>query len=353
MAWKLWMILGVSFGVALGVTRLLIPILSGNGLLDIPNQRSSHATPIPRGGGIGIICGILFGSLLLFALGVQITSGGFLIATAIIAGVGLLDDRTGRVPVLVRLACQALAAAIVVGESGQITKLPLPEPLDIALSGFSVPVTLIWIVGVTNIYNFLDGIDGFAGLQGVIAGTGLFVLAGSTPLGALGLAIAGGCGGFLVHNWHPARVFMGDAGSCTLGFLIAAAPLHLPEGARSRVVFAVALFLWFFLSDGVFTIIRRLLKREKIWSAHRSHVYQRLVISGLRHDQVALRVLGAGSVLAAMVVLSIRVGHPMSSWLALALAVACFVMYWRWTSMRERPLIGAQSGCDRPASAQM
>jgi UDP-N-acetylmuramyl pentapeptide phosphotransferase/UDP-N-acetylglucosamine-1-phosphate transferase len=347
------MILGISFGVALGVTRFLIPILRGNGLLDIPNQRSSHAIPIPRGGGIGIIFGILFGSLVLFALGVPVTSGGFLIAAAIIAGVGLLDDRTGRVPVLVRLACQAVAAAIVVGESGQITKLPLPEPLDFGLGGFSVPLTVIWIVGVTNIYNFLDGIDGFAGLQGVIAGFGLFVLAGSTPLGALGLAIAGGCGGFLVHNWHPARVFMGDAGSCTLGFLIAAAPLQLSEGARSQAVFAVALCLWFFLSDGVFTIVRRLLKREKIWSAHRSHVYQRLVISGLRHDQVALRVLGTGSVLAAIVVLSIRAGHPMSSWLALVLAVVCFVMYWRWTSMRERPSIASQSGSERPATPRM
>jgi UDP-N-acetylmuramyl pentapeptide phosphotransferase/UDP-N-acetylglucosamine-1-phosphate transferase len=352
MDWKLLAIAGISFGVAFGATRVLIPILTGNGLLDIPNQRSSHATPVPRGGGIGIICAIACGSLVLFASGVWIFSGGLLVGAAIIAAVGFLDDMTGRVPVLVRLGCQAIAAAIVVGAAGPLSVLPLPEPLDLGLGVFSAPVTLIWIIGVTNIYNFLDGIDGFAGLQGVIAGTGLFVLAGPTPAGALGLAIAGACGGFLVHNWHPARIFMGDAGSCTLGFLIAAAPLQLVDDRRGKAVFAIGLCLWFFLSDGVFTIIRRLLNREKIWAAHRSHLYQRLVISGLRHDQVAFRALGVGAVLAAAAVLSIRAGYPTSSWLALAFAVVCFIVYWRWTAMRERPSIKPQHRYGGAASTE-
>jgi UDP-N-acetylmuramyl pentapeptide phosphotransferase/UDP-N-acetylglucosamine-1-phosphate transferase len=336
MVWEPVIVIGVSSAFAFGATRLMTPLLRRNGVLDVPNERSSHAAPTPRGGGIGIICGILFGCLALAVFDVRIFSTGLLVPAAIVAVVGFLDDRTGRLPILLRLAGQTMAAAIVLRDWGQIERLPLPEPLNLGLGSFAGPITLIWIVGVTNIYNFLDGIDGFAGLQGVIAGVGLFAVAGPTPIGWLGLAIAGGCIGFLVDNWHPAKVFMGDGGSYTLGFLIAAAPLRLPLDARSKGVFAIVLCLWFFLSDGTFTIVRRLLRRQRIWSAHRSHLYQRLVITGLRHDQVTVRVLGAGSVLAGMVVWSIQAGYPITSWLVLILAITCFIVYWRWTSTRER-----------------
>lgn len=336
MLWKIFLVLTVSSVASFAITKFLIPLLRKKGLLDEPNRRSSHTIPTPRGGGLGILCGILFGYFVAFALGIHLVSINLFAATAIIALIGFLDDRTKGLSVVVRFAFQIVAAILVTLETGPIERLPLPEPLGIPLSVFSWPLAIVWIVGITNIYNFLDGIDGFAALQGVIAGLGLFLVARSSAPGVLGLAIAGGCAGFMVHNWHPARVFMGDAGSGTLGFLIAALPLYMPMEIRSNAVFATALCLWFFLSDGVFTIIRRLLNHEKVWAAHRSHLYQRLVISGLRHDQVALRVLGIGSILAALAILSVRASAAVAQWCALAMAVTLFLVYLRWTSMRER-----------------
>ena len=128
---------------------------------------------------------------------------------------------------------------------------------------------------------------------------------------------------------------MGDVGSGTLGFLLAGLPFQLEPHFRSKAVFVVAMCLWFFLSDGVFTIIRRLLRGEKVWDAHRSHLYQRLVRTGLRHDQVVLTVIGGAALLSALAVLSARMGEPSAWWSVLIAAVGGFLVYHRWTRRRE------------------
>src|SRR5206468_6921221 len=127
-------------------------------------------------------------------------------------------------------------------------------------------------------YIFLAGIDGHAGLQGAVAGLGVALLHTVGSFTTIGMAVCGACAGFLVHNWHPARIFMGDVGSATLGFILAAVPFQTSGRWRSDSVFFVALFLWFFLADGAFTVFRRLWRGEKVWEAHRTHLYQRLVI---------------------------------------------------------------------------
>jgi Fuc2NAc and GlcNAc transferase len=329
-------ILVLAFVVAWAVTKLLIPVLQKKGVLDVPNARSSHAAVIPRGGGIGIVAGLVVGWLAAFLLGMSLPGIGLIAGTALIAAIGFLDDRAGSLSVQLRLLLQLVAAAIAVGQSGGLERLPLPEPLDIQLGIFATPVAVIWIVAVLNIYNFLDGIDGFAGVQGAIAGLAFALLGQSDLLTASGLAIAGACAGFLVHNWHPAKVFMGDIGSGTLGFVLGALPFQLSSTSRTNTMFAVFVCLWFFLSDGVFTMLRRLLRGERIWEAHRSHLYQRLVQAGMSHDKVVLKVTFAAAVFAALAVVAVRSAEASAQWGVLMAACGAFLAYYLWTAAREK-----------------
>ncbi len=337
MSVKDMVVLIVSFIASWAVTKALIPWLRNRGMLDIPNGRSSHGTPVPRGGGVGIICGLLLGAITARGLGMPLPGNELLLGVLLIALVGFVDDRFGPLSVTARLALQLVAAGLVVYRSGGLLRLPLPEPLDVFLGGLAVPAALLWIVAVTNLYNFLDGIDGFAALQGVVTGLALAFLNQSGGLFTLiGFTVAGACAGFLIHNWHPAKVFMGDVGSGTLGFLLAALPFQSGPELRGQNVFLIAICLWFFLSDGVFTIFRRLVRGEKVWNPHRSHLYQRLVRTGLRHDQVVLKVTGGAAVLAVMAVISARMGQPTVWWSVVAIAVAGFLAYYRWTWSREK-----------------
>ena len=330
-------VLIVSFIASWAATKALIPMLKKRGMLDIPNSRSSHDVPVPRGGGVGIICGLMVGTITARLLGMPLPGDEFLIAVLLIALVGFVDDRCGLLSVATRLALQLAAASLVVYRSGGLARLPLPEPLDVFLGGLAVPAALLWMVGVTNFYNFLDGIDGFAALQGVVVGFAVGFLNQSGGLfTVIGFTVAGACAGFLIHNWHPAKVFMGDVGSGTLGFLLAALPFQMEPAFRGQTVFLVAMCLWFFLSDGVFTIFRRLIRGEKVWGAHRSHLYQRLVKTGLRHDQVVLKVTGAAAGLAGLAVISARLGERSAWWSVVVAAVGSFLAYCGWTWSRER-----------------
>jgi UDP-N-acetylmuramyl pentapeptide phosphotransferase/UDP-N-acetylglucosamine-1-phosphate transferase len=265
----------------------------------------------------------------------QVPRPELLIGAALIALVGMIDDRFG-LPVVVRLILQFVAAGLVVLRAGGLERLPLPHPFDVWLGFLAIPAALVWMVSVTNLYNFLDGIDGHAGLQGAVTGLGLALLLPGGFYLAAGMAIVGGCAGFLLHNWHPAKIFMGDVGSATLGFILASMPFELQPAWRSEAVLFVAICLWFFLSDGVFTIFRRLIRGERIWEAHRTHLYQRLVISGLRHDQVVSKVMVGGAFLMALALWSWYEEQPLAQWSVLGVAVAGFLVLLGWTVQRER-----------------
>lgn len=210
-----------------------------------------------------------------------------LVCQFVIAGIGLADDILS-LPSLVRLAVHVLVAGGLV----VLAPLGLPESGDWSGGALAAAGALsaIWLVGLTNAYNFMDGIDGIAGTQGVVAGLGWALLgrmAGEPGLAMLGLVLASACLGFLVLNWPPARVFMGDVGSGLLGFTFAAMTLI---GGRRAPILAICglLLVWPFVLDTAFTLVRRLIRRENVLRAHRSHVYQRLVIAGLNHRQVTL-----------------------------------------------------------------
>ncbi len=278
-------------------------------LLDIPNERSSHTVPVPFGAGIIIV---IFCLIMYVPISVLVTgtfSWGYIAGALMIALVSFFDD-IRPIPFLWRLLVQSLAAILLIVDVDTwhgITMLG-----KISLGNFGYVLTFLWIVWMVNSYNFMDGIDGLAGLQAVIAGVGWLFLGLILDMPALYFysgIIAASSLGFLVHNWNPARIFMGDVGSAFLGFTFAALPLLARTSAvRSPDLLPIAavLFVWFFLFDSVVTIVRRAIRGEKIWIAHREHLFQRLVLSGYSHRNVTVVYGVLASILSISMLLSVQ-----------------------------------------------
>jgi UDP-N-acetylmuramyl pentapeptide phosphotransferase/UDP-N-acetylglucosamine-1-phosphate transferase len=257
-------------------------------VLDHPNERSSHSRPTPRLGGLAIVLLVGVASLSAWP-GVMLDRPWdvWWLSGLAVAAVSLYDDLYG-LSSGARLTAHVMAAAAVALVS-PLSSVAVPLLGTVELGALAVPLTIIWLVGLTNAYNFMDGIDGIAGGQGLVAGMCLAVAGsatGAAPVATTGAVIAAACLGFLVHNWYPARIFMGDVGSAYLGFSIGS--LTCLAGSHHHAFPVVVIWaLWPFLYDTVFTFLRRARRRENLFMAHRSHLYQRLVTSGLRHDVVA------------------------------------------------------------------
>jgi len=293
-------------------------------LLDRPNERSAHVRVTPRGGGLVL--------LLAAALGLAATGawrGAPRPALAVAAGAalmalgGLWDDRF-HLSAAPKFALQGVAAAIVVWGAGGVARLPLPGPLDLALGGWGAALAVAWMVVAVNFYNFLDGIDGLAGSQGAITGAGIALAAWDPWAAAAGAALSGASLGFLAFNWSPARVFMGDAGSTLLGFTFAALPLLAPAPARPAALLFVATSLGLFLADAAWTLLRRARRGASITTAHREHVYQRLVASGLGHAAVAGALAAGALVLTALALAAWRTASAALAWGGLAAIAVLF-----------------------------
>jgi UDP-N-acetylmuramyl pentapeptide phosphotransferase/UDP-N-acetylglucosamine-1-phosphate transferase len=270
-------------------------------LLDHPNERSLHATPVPRTGGLAILASLGTGLLLelsrTFISGARAgaafhfgQSGWILLMLLLVVVVSLWDDWSELPPGL-RFVVHAIAAAgIVLGAGLTIDVVNIPRLSILALGWLAAPVTVLCLMWMTNLYNFMDGMDGFAGGMTVMGFGFLSYLAwigGDTFVAVLSLLTVGASGGFLIYNKPPARIFMGDAGSTLLGFL--AGTLSVLEIHRGLFDFWVPVLIFSpFIVDATTTLFRRLLRGEKIWQAHRQHYYQRLVLLGWSHRKTVL-----------------------------------------------------------------
>jgi UDP-N-acetylmuramyl pentapeptide phosphotransferase/UDP-N-acetylglucosamine-1-phosphate transferase len=191
-----------------------------------------------------------------------------------------------RIRFAVHLGCAIAAVAVL----GPVRQVSLGSFGSVDFGAAAWPLTLLWIVGLTNAFNFMDGIDGIAGITAAAAGAALAAAAAvfaSPAVGGVAAAFAAAAGGFLACNWQPAKIFMGDVGSAFCGFLLAVLPLAVPPTAVPTAVAVAVAGLWPFIFDTGLTIIRRGLRRENIFQAHRSHLYQRLVIAGWSHRAVS------------------------------------------------------------------
>jgi UDP-N-acetylmuramyl pentapeptide phosphotransferase/UDP-N-acetylglucosamine-1-phosphate transferase len=314
MGWA-WGIPLLVFAAAWWLTGRVLAWLQRRAILDRPVERSSHRVPVPRGGGLALVPVLVIAWLALAALGdAPAGTAGIAVLAAALAFLSWLDDLRG-LPVQLRLPLHLVAVLIgvVLLPAGVFQGL-LPPLLDSAASA------LLWLWFV-ELFNFMDGIDGISGIETAALGSGmaLAALAGDASLEqsilpALTLAAAGLA--FLRWNWHPARIFLGDVGSVSLGYLLG----WLLLGLAVRGWWAPALILpLYYFADATLTLARRLLRGERVWEAHRQHFYQRALAPDGDHAAVA-RMVAAGD--AALIVAALVAAR----WPAAGLALAAIVV---------------------------
>jgi UDP-N-acetylmuramyl pentapeptide phosphotransferase/UDP-N-acetylglucosamine-1-phosphate transferase len=273
--------------------------------LDQPNPRSLHVSPVPRTGGLGVVLGLVVGMLL---------AGGDLLLIALVAGLMLLSllDDWKHVPASWRLLGHLGAAVAFV-----LAYFPAAGWIELTVLALAVA----WMI---NLYNFMDGADGLAGgmtvigfcAYGTVAG-----LAGNAPLALTSLCVAAAAAAFLVFNFPPARIFMGDSGSIPLGFLAAALGLLGWRDGLWPLWFPLVVFAPFVVDASV-TLVRRALRGERFWEAHRSHYYQRMVLTGWSHRQLALAEYGLMLVSAVAALVALRQSVAVQALIFAALLVA-------------------------------
>jgi len=286
----------VASGILVGLVRRE---LLRRDIMDRPNERSSHDTPTPRGGGIGLMTALLpawIAGAFLFAPGPLTTADWLLpLAAAALAGVSWIDDLRD-VGALPRLAAQfAAAIAGVLVLPGLVFQGLCPPWLDATLA----VIGWVWFV---NLFNFMDGIDGISGVESIAIAAGVVltgVVLSIVPGGmtAQALAVAAATAGFLAWNWHPAKIFLGDIGSVGLGYLLAWLLLALAAMGEWEAALILPLY---YLADATITLLRRLARKEKVWQAHREHYYQQAVQNGRSHARVSAAVATTNLALVAL-----------------------------------------------------
>ena len=303
----------LAFAIALALvwpgTWLFRRLAPGIGLLDVPNIRSSHALPTPRAGGVVfVVIAPLVALGIAHRMRIALTGGewALLVTGWFIAGVSLIDDWR-PLPVRLRLVAQAWAAAGLIVYGGYLHYFGAGGFGVIDVGWLGVFITFVWIIGLANAFNFMDGMDGLATGQGLIAALAIAWVTMRIGLGwmaVMSATLAGGMLGFFLHNAPPARVFMGDVGSIWLGFTFAGlSVLGAARGEERLSLGFWVLLLGVFLLDTGLTLARRVLKREPVLQAHRTHYYQRLMQAGWGHRWVTGLYLLLATGLAAVAVL--------------------------------------------------
>jgi UDP-N-acetylmuramyl pentapeptide phosphotransferase/UDP-N-acetylglucosamine-1-phosphate transferase len=338
--WVLAMLPVALWGLSLWLARRFSLPESVFYIPDPPNDRSLHDRPVPRSGGVAILLAAGLGIIALHSLiGLSTPLLATLMAGFALGWLSFVEDRWG-LPRRYRLVAQVGAALLVMGFGGlSLAPLAIPGGQLHLEPWLAWPLTLLYIVWMTNLYNFMDGMDGFAGGMAVFGFGTLAWLGwsgGALDFALTALAIGAAAGGFLVWNFPPARIFMGDSGSIFLGFL--AGTLSLQGASQGLFPLWVALLVFSpFVVDATFTLLRRLVQGERIWLAHRGHIYQRLVRLGWGHRPVLLRAYGLMAVCAASAVQATRMAAAEQVWL-LAMWAAIYgliVLKTRW--LEDRP----------------
>lgn len=325
-AWFWVLIFAGTASVTALLTRTVLQVLRQRAILDHPNERSSHARPTPRGGGIAVVA-VLLPSWLLIAINTPVAGTSFwliLAGIAVLASLSWIDDLRNLSAAL-RVACHAIIVAIVLAAlpaGALVFQGLLPAFADRVAAG------LLWIWFI-NLFNFMDGIDGISGVEALTIGLGLFLVAitgagGLRTESLLALALAGTALGFLLWNWHPARVFLGDVGSVPLGFALGWLLLQAAIAGQ----WAAALILpLYYLADATITLARRAARGAKIWQAHREHFYQRATATGRDHAAVSRDIAVADIALIALAIVAERAGMTMKlAAIVAALAIVALLL---------------------------
>lgn len=330
----------LGYALTLGVRRYAL----AKAMVDVPNERSLHSVPTPRGGGLSIVvCSLA-------ALGVNAATGLMTIREAVgygiggfaVAAVGFIDDHRS-VRARDRAAVHFAAAGVFLYAIGGLPSLSFGAwTMHLGPAGYVLgALVIVWMI---NLYNFMDGIDGIAASEAVIVAAlaaGLLLWKGATGTAVLCAAIAMSSLGFLVWNWSPAKIFMGDVGSGFLGFCFGA--LAVAGEKRGDIpLSAWVLLLGVFVADATLTLCRRIARRERFYLPHKSHAYQRAVASGFSHAQVTTAVIAGDLALSALTVALVTANGGIRALATLGVGVVGLLLAYGWVE-RRMPMRALQS----------
>jgi len=340
-----------AFAAALVVSAVLVPLVRWAalklGAVAAGGGRHIHATPIPRLGGIAIAIGFCAPLVALFfvdsavARDVRASSSlavGLVLGGALLCLVGVVDDTRG-VSVSRKLIFQVIAALIAYFCGFRIDAVDIPLVGTLQMGIFGLPITLLWIIGITNALNLIDGLDGLAAGVAFFAGfTNLLIaiLSGSPFVALLMASFLGALVGFLFYNFNPARIFMGDSGSYFLGFVLATTSL---AGASQKASTAVSLLvpmiaLGLPIFDTLFSMVRRIAERRSMFSPDRGHIHHRLLDMGITHRRAVL-ILYAACIVLAGAAIGVSLGRAWQIGVALLVASLALIALVRFVGYFE------------------
>jgi UDP-GlcNAc:undecaprenyl-phosphate GlcNAc-1-phosphate transferase len=346
--------LSIAFAAAALLSLVLTPVLRDaalrRGWLDRPDgRRKLHAAAVPPVGGPAVLLALAgaFALPLLVLPGVEwsLADQGdsalhLLVATAGVALVGLLDDIRSLRPV-VRLLAQAAAALYLYANGFEMSVVSNPAGQPFTLGWLSLPLTVLWVVGLSNAFNLIDGLDGLAAGVGFFANSVVFIFAllnGRWEIAVFSAALAGALLGFLRYNFSPATVFLGDSGSLSIGFVLAALSLRGSTKSSTAVaVIAPLLALGFPIVDTAMAMLRRLLAGRSIMEADADHIHHRMLRLGLRPRQAVMLLYAVTALFGAMALLAMT-GHANAvAFAVLSFAAVTWIGIRRLAKGRARP----------------
>lgn len=287
----------------------IVKIIAGKvGAIDVPkDDRRVHSTPIPLLGGLAIYAAAMISMIIFLPLDKSTLS--IMAGATIIVAMGIIDD-VKPLPAKLKFAIQILAAFVLV--LGDVKIEFITHPFDkgnglLYLKGFSVPITLFWIVGITNTLNLIDGLDGLSAGVGAIASISLLFIASSfgyVHVMIMAATIAGSTFGFLPHNFNPAKIFMGDTGALFLGFMLSAIAIEgVMKSVATIAIVVPVLVLGLPIFDTTFAIFRRLKNKKPIMEADKGHIHHRLLAKGLSQKQTVMVLYMVSAVLGSIAVI--------------------------------------------------
>ena len=312
------------------IVKHLIVVLQRAKQVDLVNERSMHVGAVPRGGGIVISLAMIFA--LIYAALSSPQSLFYSAFATLISAWSLLswcDDQLDLSPVM-RFIPQTIFSIGTIAAYGWVDQL-----FGVQIGLLGAVLTFVGILWMTNLYNFMDGIDGLAASQAIIGGLTFavwFYFLANPTLALVCLVVAAASYGFLMHNWQPARIFMGDVGSISLGAFFSTCMILVVTRHHAEIL-SVMLVFGFFILDASTTILIRIKRREPIWKPHKQHLYQRLVQSGFSHQSVTLGgilLMLLGSVLA-----TLSLTHHAMIGFSIAIEIAVFSAFYLLCRHRE------------------
>lgn len=305
---------GLAFLVALIVTYAITPFVKkiaiSVGAMDKPDARKVHQEAIPRLGGLAIYVGFIVAVLVQYGFELSRELVGLLVGSTVIVLVGIWDDIV-QIEAKVKLLGQIIAASVLVAFGISIDWVTLPTGNLVYLDYLSIPLTIFWVVGFTNMVNLIDGLDGLAAGISLIACVTMFFVAaqmGQVEVASLALAVAGAAFGFLQYNFNPAKIFMGDTGSMLLGYSMAAISIiGVVKTATTAALVVPVIALGVPIMDTALAIVRRRLNGKPIFQPDKGHLHHRLLAMGLSQKQAVLLMYVISAILGCLAIIVAKV----------------------------------------------